>query len=94
MNDTRKAVQVRITGLVQGVWYRAWTQSEARKLGLTGWVRNEPDGSVAALFTGDAGRIETMVSKLWRGPASARVDNVEVVAARIDRIPQGFDVIG
>ena len=50
MSDDPKAVQVRITGIVQGVGFRDWTRHEAMGLGLTGWVRNEADGSVAALL--------------------------------------------
>src|SRR5699024_1180285 len=49
MSDT-VAVEARITGRVQGVWYRGWTKGEATRRGLSGWVRNEPDGAVAALF--------------------------------------------
>ncbi|NRB17607.1 MAG: acylphosphatase [Rhodobacteraceae bacterium] len=46
------ALRARITGRVQGVTFRAWTRSEAEQRGLSGWVRNEPDGSVRALLIG------------------------------------------
>ncbi|HRO12854.1 MAG TPA: acylphosphatase, partial [Amaricoccus sp.] len=46
------ALRVRVTGRVQGVWYRGWTEDEATRRGLRGWVRNEPDGSVAAVLAG------------------------------------------
>jgi acylphosphatase len=59
--DTSIAVAARITGRVQGVWFRGWVREEARRLGLTGLVRNEPDGSVAALFAGQ----ETAVAARW-----------------------------
>ena len=52
MPGERKAILVRIRGRVQGVSFRVWTKMEAEKLGLTGWVRNEADGSVAALVAG------------------------------------------
>ena len=51
MSDTI-TVRVRISGRVQGVWYRGWTVDEARRLGLSGWVRNRRDGSVEAVFSG------------------------------------------
>ena len=47
------AAHLRITGRVQGVWYRASTVDEARRLGLTGWVRNMPDGSVCVTLPGE-----------------------------------------
>ena len=49
-----QAVDVTVTGLVQGVFFRAEAQQEAHRLGVAGWARNEPDGSVAAHFEGDA----------------------------------------
>ena len=56
MTEDRRAVKVRITGHVQGVYYRGWTQSEATRLGLAGWVQNEPDQSVSALLAGKSQR--------------------------------------
>jgi acylphosphatase len=70
------AIQVRIYGRVQGVWFRAWTVREAVKLGLAGWVRNRADGSVEALFAGPPARVETMIAKCGDGPPAARVDEV------------------
>jgi acylphosphatase len=71
------AVRVRITGRVQGVWFRGWTRQEARRLGLAGWVRNMPDGSVEALFTGPGAAVDTMLVLCRQGPPHARVDGVE-----------------
>ena len=71
-----RAVRVRVTGRVQGVAYRAWTQDEAEALGLTGWVRNEPDGSVAGHFEGDPTAVEAMVDWCREGPGPARVQRV------------------
>lgn len=73
----RIAVEARIRGRVQGVWFRAWTTQEARLRGLDGWVRNEPDGSVRALFVGSAEMVEVMVRSCHDGPPLARVDAVE-----------------
>ena len=52
MAEPRRTVLARISGRVQGVSFRVWTQFEAEKLGLSGWVRNEDDGSVTALISG------------------------------------------
>jgi acylphosphatase len=70
------AIQVRIYGRVQGVWFRVWTVTEATDLGLTGWVRNCADGSVEALFVGLPADVEMMIAKCHEGPPSARVDDV------------------
>ncbi|HEX2624488.1 MAG TPA: acylphosphatase [Sphingomicrobium sp.] len=71
------ARRVRITGLVQGVFFRAWTREEAQRLGLTGWVRNCADGSVEAHIEGDPGMVRWMIDKLAYGPKGARVDGCE-----------------
>ena len=71
------AIGARITGRVQGVWFRGWLGGEARRLALTGWVRNEPDGSVAALFIGRSEAVAAILVRCREGPPLARVDNVE-----------------
>ncbi len=71
--DATKTVAVRIAGRVQGVWFRAWTVSEATRRGLDGWVRNCADGSVEALFSGPPGAVDEMVAACRLGPPSARV---------------------
>ncbi len=71
-----RVVRVRITGRVQGVWFRAWAREEARDLGLDGWVRNRLDGSVEAVLAGDSGDIEAMLELLRSGPPMARVGKV------------------
>jgi acylphosphatase len=68
--------QVRITGRVQGVGYRAWVDHRARAQDLEGWVRNRSDGSVEALFAGAEAVVTDMVALCRRGPSSARVDDV------------------
>jgi len=71
------AIGVRITGRVQGVSFRAWAQGEARARGLRGWMRNDPDGSVAAVIAGPRAEVEAMQAALWQGPPAARVTAVE-----------------
>jgi acylphosphatase len=77
MSDT-KAVNAVISGKVQGVWYRAWTEEQARKRGLAGWVRNRNDGTVEALFAGPAEKVDDMVKACHQGPPHARVAGVAV----------------
>ena len=71
------AVEVRVTGWVQGVSFRWACQQEAARHGVRGWVRNEPDGAVAAWFEGDRGPVEAMVEWCRNGPPGARVEEVE-----------------
>lgn len=76
-----KSIKLRITGRVQGVWYRAWTVEQASARGLDGWVRNRTDGSVEALLSGETAAVDDFIEACWRGPLAARVDGVEVNAA-------------
>jgi acylphosphatase len=69
---------VRVTGRVQGVFFRAWACDEARTLGVGGWVRNCSDGSVEAQLEGDAEAINELLDLIREGPPGARVDDLEV----------------
>jgi acylphosphatase len=73
-----RAVEVRVTGRVQGVSFRWYAVREAGRLGLVGWVRNEPDGSVAAHVEGADAAVEEMVAWCRQGPPAAAVDRVQV----------------
>lgn len=75
------SVTVRIAGTVQGVSFRAHCRDEADRLGITGWVRNEPDGAVAAHFEGDADGVDAMVDWCRSGPSGAEVEAVDVEEA-------------
>lgn len=66
-----------VSGRVQGVFFRASTQREAQKLGLTGHAYNLPDGSVEVLACGEAAAVEQLRDWLWQGPPAAAVTNVE-----------------
>jgi acylphosphatase len=72
------AVRVRITGRVQGVGYRAWTEQEAIARGLRGWVRNRSDGSVEALIAGPESVVDEMLLRFRDGPPMAVVEDVKV----------------
>jgi acylphosphatase len=75
MDQTLEAV---VRGRVQGVGFRYFARREAIALGLTGWVANEPDGSVRCLATGTRAALETFAERLRQGPPSAAVDRVEL----------------
>jgi len=72
----RETMHLRIKGRVQGVGYRAWTAQRAKKLGLTGWVRNLTDGTVECMIQGPRTDLETMVAACHAGPPLARVTEV------------------
>jgi acylphosphatase len=74
----RARVHLVISGRVQGVAFRAYTEDEARRLGVKGWVRNLPDGRVEAEAEGERAAVEALVAWCQRGPPAARVDEVEV----------------
>lgn len=66
----------RVSGRVQGVFYRASTQQQAMRLGLTGWVRNSEHGDVELIACGNAAQLEALEQWLWQGPPGARVTGV------------------
>ena len=72
-------VHVFISGLVQGVSYRAWTQKIAQSLALSGWVKNLVDGRVEAVFVGEKNKIEKMIEFLYQGSSVSQIEKVEVV---------------
>lgn len=89
----RITIRARVTGRVQGVAFRAWTQGQARALGLDGWVMNRPDGSVLAVISGPAETVARLVELLDHGPPAARVASVET--ERMDETPPtGFRIAG
>jgi acylphosphatase len=70
---------VLISGRVQGVWYRGWTQERALGLGLDGWVRNRRDGGVEAVFSGPGEAVAEMIRACADGPPAAAVREVKIV---------------
>ena len=72
----RTTVRVRIRGRVQGVWYRGWMVDQARRIGLSGWVRNRLDGSVEAVFSGPEQAVRAAIALCRQGPPAARVREV------------------
>jgi acylphosphatase len=68
-----------VRGRVQGVWFRQSTAQEAEALGVSGWVRNVPDGRVEAVFEGPRAGVERMLEYVRVGPVRAHVEDVETV---------------
>jgi acylphosphatase len=80
MTSTEKATQARrfvVRGRVQGVGFRWFVEREAHVLAVTGWVRNNADGSVEVLAQGTRDQLLGLRSRLRQGPRAARVDEVE-----------------
>lgn len=81
-----------VRGKVQGVWFRAWTREMGRELGVTGWVRNMPDGNVETLAQGSAEQLDQFETRLWDGPPLARVTEIEVRRSETDAPLPSFEV--
>lgn len=81
-----------ISGQVQGVWFRASTRDKAEQLGLKGWVKNTPDGSVEAVFEGEENLVQEMLEWCHHGPPLANVENVKVKKQSISNCFDRFSV--
>lgn len=77
--------RVVVSGRVQGVWFRESTRREAERLGVRGWVRNREDGTVEAVFEGDAYDVARAVAWCRQGPPAAFVTGVEVAEEPLQR---------
>ena len=75
-----RCLRCRVTGRVQGVFFRASTREQARRLGLSGHARNLPDGAVEVLACGPEQAVAVLHEWLWVGPPAARVESVECEA--------------
>lgn len=73
-----KQIQIRVHGRVQGVYFRASAQREAKRLGLTGWVRNRKDATVELVAEGEETGIKDLIAWAQQGPSAARVEKVDV----------------
>jgi len=80
----KRCLKCIISGRVQGVWYRAHTQTQAEKLVITGWVRNLPNGQVETLICGEEESVTMMQTWLTKGPPMAKVLNVEVEEVSVE----------
>lgn len=97
--DTMKAkpitaLQARVTGRVQGVAFRYYAQGEAERLGVTGWIRNNDDGSVEVWAEGIEEKVIHFLDWLHKGPPHARVDNVRSDLCQPQKTYKNFSITG
>lgn len=83
--------RVVVHGRVQGVWFRESARARAVELGIGGWVRNRPDGTVEAVLEGAEAAVAAMVDWCGQGPPSAHVERIEVVSESPEGL-RGFSV--
>ena len=84
-----RGVRIRVSGRVQGVFFRNWTIGEAQARGIRGWVRNRLDGSVETLAFGEEDAVQDFIARCHEGPRAAQVESVDVEYAEGDP-PQSF----
>lgn len=87
-----RTIHVIVTGTVQGVGFRFSTRRQALQLGLAGWVRNQPDGTVALCAQGSARAVDRLISFLEAGPPGATVTSVTIEDIASDPALHGFEI--
>ena len=93
MDQTVVSWKVTVTGLVQGVFFRAYTREHAERLGVSGWVRNLPDGSVQALLQHtDETVLREMLAAMENGPEASNVESVSYEPENTAEVHSGFVV--
>ena len=90
--DDLRRVHLWVSGRVQGVFFRATTRDEARSRGLTGWVRNAPDGRVEAEVQGAPEDVAQLIDECRSGPPAAQVDEVDVEDISVVPDERSFDL--
>ena len=84
--------RVIVRGLVQGVFFRDTVRRRVQSWGVAGWIRNNWDGSVEAVFEGESDAVERLVELCRKGPSGARVDRVEVSGEEPEGL-RGFEIL-
>ena len=88
-----KRIQIRVTGRVQGVYFRAFTEKQARKLGVKGSVKNLTDGRVEIIAEAEQDQLDKMIAWCHKGPLLANVTHVDTLEQPIDTLSTSFSVI-
>ena len=91
-NSDLERAHVRVSGQVQGVFFRDSTREKAEQMGLAGWVKNLPDGQVEAVFEGPSEGVREMVRWCEEGPSHASVENVDADFESASGDLEGFEV--
>ena len=87
-----RRIKVLISGRVQGVYFRMFTQKKAKQLAIKGCVRNLPDGRVEIIAEADHESIEQLIKWSHKGPLTARVDQVELFEFEVDEVFTSFEI--
>lgn len=87
-------IQIFVTGKVQGVGYRLYIATKAQNLGITGWIKNNSDGSVEGVFEGEEDLLKKIIEWCKEGPPFAQVDNVEVYSYSYNGTFKDFKIMG
>lgn len=90
--DGDKCIRFKVSGRVQGVYYRASAAEKATSLELAGWVRNRNDGGVEGVACGNSAALKSLISWLNKGPPNAEVRNVEIEAIKMIETFQSFEI--
>ncbi|EKD63182.1 MAG: Acylphosphatase [uncultured bacterium] len=86
------AYKLTIAGHVQGVWFRQFTIDAALSFGITGWVKNDPEGTVSAFIQGDGENLDSLIKLLGKGPDLAEVKSISKSAATPDASIVDFSI--
>ncbi len=90
--EEKARASVIISGRVQGVFFRAETQRAANRIGVTGWVRNQSDGTVAAVFEGSKQNVDQAIDWCWQGSPMSKVTDVSVQWETPSGTHDSFDI--
>lgn len=89
----KKTIRVKIRGRVQGVYFRSYAQDRAIELNLTGWVRNNEDGTVEAVFSGNPDDVDKIIEWCYIGSPYSKVEKVEIFPEKEDKTMFTFSIV-
>lgn len=91
--DKKICAHILVSGIVQGVFFRANTKEKAKELKIKGWVKNLSDGRVEILAEGDEEKIQMLIEWCWKGPELAKVENVDVSYKKFSGKFNSFEIL-